>query len=193
VQQRAKRRAAGMTAPGAGRETPSAGRGEQQAGAGRPTRPEAAPDRSRAAVRGERFFPDERPGLSFLEEKNAATLFPRPEEGAREPGTQVTGAAARQRKRSERAQRARAARPAPARARPARAVYEEAGAAEQEERAEEAPAPVMPATGGYVSPPALRGDAWKRIQRLPPLKRAVVLSEVMGKPRGLEGGEPWTG
>jgi hypothetical protein len=193
IQQRAKRRAAGMTARGEGRgerQSASAARGGQPAGTGPPARAETAPDRARAAIEGEPSSPEERPGVSFLEEQNASSLFPRPEAGPRGPGPRET-AAARRAQRLERAQRARkaAARPGtgPPRERRAGAAREEAVAQEPGPRVEEAPA--VTAGGGYVSSPALRGVAWRRIQQLPPLKRAMVLSEVMGKPRGMEGME----
>ncbi len=35
---------------------------------------------------------------------------------------------------------------------------------------------------------ALKNTAWKRVNRLPPLKRAVVLSEVLAKPKALKEG-----
>ena len=194
IQQRAKRRAAGVTARGVGREeweAASTARGEQPAGTGPSARAEAAPDRARAALRGEPSFREERPGVSFLEEQNASSLFPSPEAGPQGPGSRET-AAARRAQRLERAQRSRkaAARLQSGAPRDRRArAREEAGAEAQGPRLEEAPAhaPEVTAGGGYVSSPALRGEAWSRIQQLPPLKRAMVLSEVMGKPRGMEG------
>jgi hypothetical protein len=41
-------------------------------------------------------------------------------------------------------------------------------------------------TTGYVASPALRGSGWERVQNLPPLQRAVVLLEIIGKPKAYE-------
>jgi hypothetical protein len=38
----------------------------------------------------------------------------------------------------------------------------------------------------FMSSPHLVGNVWDRINQLSTLKRAVVLSEVMGKPKGLQ-------
>jgi hypothetical protein len=48
-------------------------------------------------------------------------------------------------------------------------------------------------TASRRSGSVLQNTAWKRINRLPPLKRAVVLSEVLDKPQALKDGFGTTG
>ena len=173
IQQRKKRGAAGT---GAGRA--------QTAPRSRETGSREMGPRERRSLNVS--TPRDQPEVSFLEEQNASSLLTAHEPD--QPHRQVF--------RQEKVQRPRRGTAKPA-APGARVQAERSGRGEAGGRAGgkgpaqaggllEQRAAVEPPQAGYVSSPVLRGNAWKHIQELPQLKQAVVLSEVMGKPRGLE-------